>query len=192
MGMFSGLFKKKDTINTGNILKEENKNQSASLNVSSAEFLDDITFIQDVKHIEAKPWHQYDVLLAARIYGWDMMIDWADYMVQADLEHISQVTTASVTGAEEKDITESYLKQGGICAQTPELKTEMGVLSIAGISKKLKAPLKIVWVNQTRILRLFTLIGDEPYIKKYIETMVRRTFGTENEMKLGKPIPEES
>ena len=192
MGMFSGLFKKKNTINTGNIPTEENNNQSASLNVSSAEFLDDITFIQDVKHIEAKPWHQYDVLLAAKIYGWDMMIDWADYIAQADLDHITEVKTASNIGVKDKDITDSYSKHGGKCAQTPELKTEMGVLSIAGISKKLKAPLKIVWVNQTRVLRLFTLNGDELYIKKYIETMVRRTFGTENEMKLGKPIPEES
>ena len=136
MGMLNGFFKKKSTTNTGDILAEENKNESASLNASSAEFLDDITFIREVKHIAAKPWHQYDVLLDAMIYGWDMMIDWADYMAQADLEHISQVTTAFVIEAEDKDITESYLKNGGKCAQTPELKTEMGVLSIAGISKK--------------------------------------------------------
>ena len=27
--------------------------------------------------------------------------------------------------------------------------------------------------------------------KKYVETMIHRTFGTENGMKLGKPIPKE-
>ena len=67
----------------------------------------------------------------------------------------------------------------------------MGFLSIAGFSKTLKAPTKIVWMNQTRVLRLFTLVDNDLLIKKYVETVVRRTFGTENAMKLGKPIPNE-
>ena len=33
-----------------------------------------------------------------------------------------------------------------------------------------------------------TLIDDELLVKKYVETMIRRTFGTENAMKLGKPM----
>ena len=45
--------------------------------------------------------------------------------------------------------------------------------------------------NQTQILRFFTIIDNEELVKKYAETVIRRTFGTENEMKLGKPIPEE-
>lgn len=192
MGLFSALFKKNSITNTGDKLAEQSKKEDSSPNTSSTEYLDDITFIRDIKHIVVFPWHQYDILFAARAYGWNTMIDWADYMTQADLDHISQLTTAFVAGAGEKDITASYLKNGGKCAQTPELKTEMGVLSIAGVSKKLKAPLKIIWVNQTRILKLFTLIDDELLIKKYIETMARRTFGTDDEMKLGKPLPEES
>ena len=64
------------------------------------------------------------------------------------------------------------------------------MLSVAGMSKALKAPMKIVWINQTQVLRFFTLSDDELMLKKYIETMVRRTFGTEDAMKLGKPIPE--
>ena len=117
------------------------------------------------------------------------MIYWADYMAASDLEHISQVATSSI-GTQEKDITESYKNSNGKCAETQELKTEMGVLSIAGRSKTLKAPMKIVWFNQTRILRFFTLVDDDLLIKKYVETVVRRTFGTENAMKLGKPIPD--
>ena len=66
----------------------------------------------------------------------------------------------------------------------------MGVLSVAGISKTLGAPMKIVWINQTQVLRFFTLVEDELLIKKYAETTIRRTFGTDNAMKLGKPIPE--
>ena len=152
-----------------------------------AEYLDDITFIQELKHIPAGPWHQYDVLLAARGYGWEMMLDWADYMAGADLEHISQVT-AGTLGAGDRDITSSW-QTSGSCRKTPELAAESGFLSIAGISRELKAPMKIVWINQTRVLRFFTLLDDELFVRKYAETVVRRSFGTENAMKLGKPIP---
>ena len=129
------------------------------------------------------------MLLAAKGYGWDMMKDWADYMVDADLEHISQVTAGSL-GGQEKEITESYSSNGGKCKNTPELNVEMGMLSVAGMSKATNAAMKIVWINQTQVLRFFTLANDELLVKKYVETMIRRTFGTENAMKLGKPIPE--
>ena len=180
MGMFD-IFKKTSTVS---------KSTSDTVKNSEAEYLDDITFIREIKHIPAGPWHQYDVLLAACGYGWDMMKDWADYMADADLEHISQVTTGSL-GVQEKDITKSYTDNGGRCKNTPELNVEMGVLSVAGMSKTLKAPIKIVWINQTQVLRFFTLVDDDLLIKKYVETTIRRTFGTGNAMKLGKPIPEE-
>ncbi len=179
MGMFD-IFKKTSTVS---------KSTSDKVKNSEAEYLDDITFIREIKHIPAGPWHQYDVLLAACGYGWDMMRDWADYMADADLEHISQVTTGSL-GVQEKDITKSYTDNGGRCKNTPELNVEMGVLSVAGMSRTLKAPMKIVWINQTQVLRFFTLVDDDLLIKKYVETTIRRTFGTGNAMKLGKPIPE--
>ena len=180
MGLFD-VFKKKSAKSTAQT--------AADVQISPLEYLDDITFIREMKHIAANPWHQYDVLLEARGYGWDMMKLWADYMAEADLEHISQVT-AGPLGAQEKDITASYSSNGGKCKDTPELNVEMGMLSVAGMSKTLKAPMKIVWMNQTRVLRFFTLADDELMVRKYVETMIRRTFGTENAMKLGKPIPE--
>lgn len=175
------LFKRK---NAG----KEKRDARKSEDFPADEFLDDITFIGDMKHFRSDPWHQYDVLLEARGYGWDMMLYWADYMAVSDLYRISQVTTGTI-GLPEKDITESYRSSGGKCSDTQELKTEAGVLSLAGMSKTLKAPMKIVWFNQTRILRFFTLIDDELLVKKYAETVVRRTFGTQNAMKLGKPVP---
>ena len=181
MGLFD-IFKKKTPA-------APNQSTTKAAEIPASEYLDDITFIREIKHITAGPWHQYDVLLAARGYGWDMMKDWADYMSDADLEHISQVTTGSL-GVQEKDITKSYTDNGGKCKNTPELNSEMGVLSVAGMSKTLRAPMKIVWINQTQILRFFTLVEDELLIKKYVETTIRRTFGTDNAMKLGKPIPE--
>lgn len=178
--MDASLFKRGDVVTS--------KRMPTGAAQATGEVLDDITFIREMKSISAGLWQQYDVLLAARGYGWDMMKDWADYMAEADLEHISQVTTGSL-GIQEQDITQSYLRHGGRCAQTPELCAEMGVLSIAGISKTLKAPMKIVWINQTQVLRFFTLVNDELQMRKYVETTIRRTFGTRDAMKLGKPIP---
>ena len=66
---------------------------------------------------------------------------------------------------------------------------EHGILSIAGHSHTLNDSVKIVWYNQTRVLRLFTHINDETLVTKYVETIIIRTFGTKYAMKLAKPIP---
>lgn len=156
------------------------------------EYLEDITFIRNMHHISpgGTIWQQYDVVLDARGYGWDTMKDWADYMAEADLEQISQVT-AGTLWAQEQNITDSYASHGGKCKQTPELETEQGFLSLAGNSKILATPMKIVWINQTNTLRFFTLEKSDFQMLKYIETMVRRTFGTADAMKLGKPLENE-
>jgi len=155
---------------------------------SGKPILDDVTFIQDMHHATGEVWHQYDLLLAARGYGWDMMLDWADYMCRADLENVSQVT-AGAFGQQEKDVTQSFHDSADQCSRTPELKAETGMLSVAGISKVLAAPVKIVWINQTRRLRIFTTQADKELVTRYAETVIRRTFGTEDAMKLAKPIP---
>lgn len=66
---------------------------------------------------------------------------------------------------------------------------EHGILSIAGHSHTLNDSVKIVCYNQTRVLRLFTHINDETLVTKYVETIIRRTFGTKDAMKLAKPVP---
>lgn len=149
------------------------------------EQLDDSSFISGMRHITAGSWQQYDVILSAAGYGWDAMKDWADYMAMADLEHISEVTAGAMGAA--RPVTQSYTDHGGRCTRTPELDVEQGTLSVAGISKVLLSPVKIVWINQTNQLRLFTTVDDDLLIRKYLETAVRRSFGTENAMKLGKP-----
>ena len=154
---------------------------------NNKEYIDDVTYIRDIKHIPSVPWHQYDVLLAAQGYGWDYMISSADYMAAADLENISQVTSGFID-SEDTNITELYKKSNGKFSETEELKNEAASLSVAGISKALKTPMKIVWFNQTQVLRFFTIVDDETLIKKYIETVIRRTFGTNDAMKLAKPI----
>ena len=65
------------------------------------------------------------------------------------------------------------------------------MLGLGGESAVLGDMVKIVWINQTNTLRLFTLQDQEAKLRAYVETMVRRTFGTPDAMKVGKPIPEE-
>ena len=170
------------------VISKHVEDTSVKTHISEEDYLDDITFIKDMKHLTNGPWHQYDVLLNAMGYGWDMMKEWADYMAEADLMPVSQVCVGALC-VQEREVTKSYLANGGKCQTTPELETESGMLSIAGISQTLKNPMKIVWINQTQVLRFFTITDDELLIKKYVETCIRRTFGTENAMKLGKPIP---
>lgn len=154
-------------------------------NVPESDYLADITFIKTMTHIASGTWQQYDVLLDARPYGWETMKDWADYLAEADLEGISQVEIGTM-GGEKQDVTSAFALHGNKCKETPELATEQGMLSVAGFSKNYGAPMKIVWVNQTRTLRLLTLKEEDLLMRKYAETLVRRTFGTENAMKLGK------
>lgn len=154
------------------------------------ERLDDITFISHMRRIALpdSSWQKYDVILNARGCGWDMIKDWADYLSEADLENISQVTTGIMMDVS-SPVTQSYIEHGRKCTQTPELDTEQGILSIAGMSKVLHAPVKIVWINQTNQLSLFTSVDDELTMRKYAETVARRTFGTKDAMKLGVPVP---
>ena len=180
---------KKDESASASPIEKKDPVDSLKNDESAAEpMLDDVTFIQDMKHIPGV-WHQYDVLLAARGYGWGMMVDWANYIMTADLDAVSTITTAEIANAPETELIDKFRKAGTNLKQFDELANEKGVLAVGGISRTLKAPLKIVWFNQTRVLRLFTPDGDETLMRKYIETFIRRTFGTENAMKLAKPIP---
>ena len=149
--------------------------------------IDNLSYIQEMAHSKLSNWEQYDVLLAARGYGWDMILDWADYMVQEDVENISKASLSVMPGMEEKDFLSEY-KQRGSFSQTDVLKNEYGLLTIGGMSKRLRAPVQIIWLNQTRSLRFFTIVKDEVLMMSYFETMIRKTFNTPDEMKLAKPF----
>lgn len=154
------------------------------------ETIDDISFIKEVKHIRSGVWQQYDILLAAQGYGWEMMVDWATYMESADLDAISTITVAEMANMPETELIAEYKKTDGGLKSFDKLSCERGELAVGGISRTLKAPVKIVWFNQTRVLRFFTPVDDEVLLTKYIETVIRRTFGTKDAMKLAKPVPD--
>ena len=141
------------------------------------------TYIDTVRHIECGPWHQYDILLTTTIYGWEYMLGWADYVAGADMRPVDRVTVADI-GKEEINVTDDYNNvksiKGMECAAY-----ERGSLGVAGTSDVLRGTLvKIVWLNQTRMLRIFVPFRNDELILKYVDTIVHRSFGKIDQMKL--------
>lgn len=79
-----------------------------------------------------------------------------------------------------------YIKAGGAALKPGRFKRIMSSLSVAGYSRALNTLMKIGWMNQTHELRFFTPEKDEAAMRKYIEAMICRTFGTENTMNTDK------
>ena len=167
------------------------RRRQAKMNRAQAEeaVLDDISYIQEMQHISGKVgitiWQQYDILLAARPYDWVTMVDWANYIEAADLDSLDSLRI-STPGEEGIELVHVYNQNKVGLKNFDRLKDEYGSLSIAGHSRTLNDSVKIVWFNQLRVLRIFTLINDETLIRKYAETLIRRTFGTPDAMKLAK------
>ena len=157
--------------------------------------LDDISYIQEIKHQHGNVgnvvWQQYDILLAAQHYDWWTMVDWAAYMESADINMIESVVVADLAEAIGTELVHVYNQDKVGLKNFEKLKEEQARLSIYGHSHTFNSSVQIVWFNQTRVLRVITLIDDEIYITKYVETLIRRTFGTKDAMKLAKPIPKE-
>ena len=150
--------------------------------------LDDTSYIQEMKHLYGNVgialWQQYDILLATQPYGWDTMVDWAAYMESADIDKIDSIIVGDLNVDNGIELAHVYNQNRVGLKNYERLKEECGMLSIAGHSRTLNDSVKIVWANQTRVLRLFTHINDETLITKYVETVIRRTFGTKDAMKL--------
>ena len=117
------------------------------------------------------------------------MVDFAAYLETADIDKIESITVADMTDESSTELVHVYNQSKVGLNKFDKLADERGMLSIAGHSRTLNDSVKIVWFNQTRVLRVFTHINDETLITKYVETLIRRTFGTDDAMKLAKPVP---
>ena len=185
-------------ITTGILLdnKRKTKAETKAKSANEAEtMLDDISYIQEIKHLHGNAgnvvWQQYDILLAAQHYDWETIVDWAAYMESADINMIESVIVADLAEAIGTELAHVYNQNKVGLKNFEKLKEEKARLSIYGHSHTLNSSVQIVWFNQTRVLRVITHIDDEIYITKYVETLIRRTFGTKDAMKLAKPIPQE-
>lgn len=156
-------------------------------NSTDNDMLDDMSYIADLHHIQG-PWQQYDFLLASQGYGWNYMVDSANYMIQSELEQIGTVTVSKVLGADETELIDEFHSVGDSIKEMKSLSEEAAALGLGGMSKIIGGPVKIVWLNQTRVIRIFTPTNDEDLLTRYAETVIRRTFGTPDAMKKAKPV----
>lgn len=172
--------------------KRNAKTKAKTVNEMEA-MLDDVSYIQEMKHlhgnVENMVWQQYDILLAAQHYDWYTMVDWASYMESADINNIESVVVADSANATGIELAHEYNQNKMGLKNFENIKEERGRLSIYGHSRTLNSSVQIVWFNQTRVLRIITQINDEMLITKYVETLIRRTFGTKDAMKLATPVP---
>jgi hypothetical protein len=179
----------------GLIEGKRNAKTKAKVVKETETMLDDTSYIQEIKHLYGNVgiafWKQYDVLLATQHYGWETMVDWAAYMESADIDKIESIVVSDLNDDTGIELAHVYNQNKVGLKNFDRLAEEHGILSIAGHSHTLSDSVKIVWFNQTRALRVFTHINDEVLITKYVETLVRRTFGTKDAMKLAKPVPKE-
>ena len=170
------------------IIMDRRKQKEAVADAES--MIDDVSYIQEIKHLSGKvgfvTWQQYDILLASQKYGWETMVDYVAYLETADIDHIDSLTVADMSDEQTTELVHLYNQSKTGLKTFDKLAEEKGMLSIAGHSRALKDSVKLVWFNQTRVLRLFTLVNDETLIRRYVETVVRRTFGTKDAMKLAK------
>lgn len=157
----------------------------AEMRKTNSDIQDDMSFIADMRHIQGS-WHQYDFLLAANGYGWDYIVDSADYISKAELEHIGTVSVSD--GAGETELVSEFNSAGGSVKSMKSLSDEYGAFGIGGMSKIVGGPVKVVWINQSRVIRIFTPINDEDLMLRYAETIIRRTFETPDSMKKYRPI----
>ena len=177
------------------IIIENRRTAKKKVKKAADTMLDDISYIQEIQHLSGKTglmmWHQYDILLAARPFFWEVMVDYAAYMESADLNNIDSLTITEEPGDSAIELAHVYNQAKGGLKNFDRLTKERASLGISGHSLTLNEKVKIVWFNQTRVIRIFTPLNDETLITKYAETLIRRTFGTEDTMKLAKPVPKE-
>ncbi len=143
-------------------------------------YLQDVSCIANIRRVSADPLPIYVVTLSD-LYGWEYIKEAVDYMVSADIPKVSRLI--AVVDEVEKDLTASYKKSRKKGRPCPELEQESGSLHLVGRSERLDASIRITWHNQTRVLWITTQIDSIELIERYVETMVRRSFGTPDELK---------
>lgn len=102
----------------------------------------------------------------------------------SDIDSIDSLRVSDMPDVNSVELAHVYNQSKVGLKNFDKLAEENGVLSIAGHSRALHDSVKLVWFNQTRGLRLFTPINAETLVRRYIETVIRRTFGTNDAMKL--------
>lgn len=120
-------------------------------------------------------WIRVEYLLTGG-YGYNLMLRLMQEA--ADLANsVERVWTAEMNGLPELDRTEAFKAAGGKFADCPELRQETGLLS-AGLVTREIGPVKLVLLNQTRLVRMLVpgQVDDGFRMKmdQYLETLLNR------------------
>ena len=129
------------------------------------------TRIVEIKHIPAGEWHQYDIKLNFN-YGWGYMLKSAANLAVHDLLEVDSFAIADTNG-NATELIEKLKAVNNDASKVAELQHESAALSLAGTSGELKLPTKVIWFNQTQVMRVFVIMEmpDEDlrnFISKYI------------------------
>ena len=102
----------------------------------------------------AGPWKQFDYRWPHR-FGYDYMLRSAQWLMDHGLP-AKTLTTAAITGAPETEHAQQL--QEGLSLQECAGR-EAGVLALGGFDEGVHGMLKIVWFNQTDLVRVFIMEG---------------------------------
>ncbi|KRL85069.1 hypothetical protein FC50_GL001863 [Lacticaseibacillus pantheris DSM 15945 = JCM 12539 = NBRC 106106] len=157
--------------------KNARKSTAVKTTVNSREQSDDENWIADLKHSVHGDWHQYDILIAARGYDWNYAVSAAEYLIHSDLTNIGTLTISDIENSSQELIS-NFDASGGNLRNLPQLEQEQASLGVGGFSRQLKAPIKVIWFNQTHFIRcLSPVIDDEERIRPYVAAMIERRLG---------------
>lgn len=108
-----------------------------------------------LKKIEKKNHWIYANYRATWRYGYDFMLDAAQSVIDGDFkEGLERVAIGRIAGDGQTECTDDVRKSGNKLRSCGKLKSEQGVLMIAGESRIMECPVQIMLYNQTDLIRL--------------------------------------
>lgn len=133
------------------------------------------TRIVELKHIPGD-WHKYDIKLNFG-YGWGYILKSAAQLIQKDLLSVDTITAVDAKTREAKGLIDAYNAAGQNLEECKEARTEAGAFAVGGNSSEFKLPTKVIWFNQTQVLRVFTIMEvSEQDVRNYVSKYILLTM----------------
>lgn len=147
--------------------------------------IDDLSYVKKIQMTKLGNWFMYDVLLDARPLGWEQIVIVVNSIAKLDMVHVDKLEVSQMAGTP-VNLMDEYEKSGHEIVNMPTLKKEASNIAIAGSSKR-AGLVQVVFFNQTSLIKFMTMEEKEDTIRRYTETIARKSFDTPDDMKLGRP-----
>ncbi len=141
--------------------------------------------INNTAYVPLSGWKAFDVVLDTRPYGWEYIVDSADYLANSDITP-TDLTVYDLSGSK-VELYDQLTKARCAVKAIRQLESEYSSLALMGHSKVLELPVRILWFNQTNRMRVYGATEDISLVTRYVETVIRRTFNTPDAMALATP-----